>query len=150
MPPVVDPATLLERTGSAYPEALRARTSRKGKRALGTQVGLTRFGVNLVRLEPGGWSSLRHWHTLEDEFVYVVEGEVTLVTDAGPTTLGAGMAAGFPAGVADGHHLQNRTDRPALYLEVGDRARDDAVDYPDVDLKIGPDGIFRHKDGTAY
>ena len=149
--PALDPATVPERTGSAYPEKFQARVGGRGKRALGNEVGLTHFGVNLTRLEPGAWSALRHWHTREDEFVYVLEGELTLVTDAGEQTLGPGMAAGFPAGVADGHHLVNRSSRTALYLEVGDRSPEDEVDYPDDDLSIARrDGFFRHKSGERY
>ena len=126
-PPALDPATVAERTGSAYPEPLRAPCVARGKKALGSELGLTRFGVNLTRLEPGAWSAQRHWHTRQDEFVYVVEGELVLVTDAGEQTLHAGMAAGFPAGKADGHHLINRSAAPAVYLEVGDRTAGDEV-----------------------
>ena len=99
----------------------------------------------------GGADRLRHWHIREDEFVWVVDGELTLVTDAGEQTLGPGMAAGFPAGVADGHHLVNRTCRPALYLEVGDRSPEDEVHYPDHDLFVARrDFVFRHKNGEPY
>jgi uncharacterized cupin superfamily protein len=148
--PVLDPASVPEQTGSGYPEHLRGASARKGKRRIGNELGLTHFGVNLVSLEPGGWSSQRHWHTRQDEFVYVLQGEVTLVTDAGEQTLRAGVAAGFPAGSGDGHHLQNRTGAAALYLEVGDRPADDEVHYPDVDLFIAGDGVFRHKSGEPY
>ena len=108
----------------------------------------------MVELPPGCWSSQRHWHSHEDEFVYVLEGELTLVTDAGEQVLRAGMAAGFPAGQPDGHHLINRTDRPAVYLEVGTRREDvDEVDYPDIDMAVrqGPDGQrFVKKSGEPY
>jgi len=149
-PPALDPATVAERTGSGYPEPLRAPCVARSKRALGRELGLTHFGVNLTRLDPGAWSAQRHWHTRQDEFVYVVEGELVLVTDAGEQTLRAGMAAGFPAGKADGHHLINRTTRPALYLEVGDRTTGDEVHYPDVDLFVAADFSFRHKSGEPY
>ena len=149
--PALDPASVPEWHGSAYPEAFRARLGARSKRPLGNALGLTHFGVNLTRLEPGDCSALRHWHSQEDEFVYVLEGEVTLVSDAGEQALRAGMAAGFAAGVADGHHLINRTDRPALYLEVGDRSLDDEVRYPDVDLFLSRrDGVFRHTSGEPY
>jgi uncharacterized cupin superfamily protein len=150
-PRTVDPATVAERTGSSYPAPFAEVCGGRGKRALGNEVGLTHFGVNLTRLDPGAASALRHWHTREDEFVYVLEGELTLVTDAGEQAIGPGMAAGFPAGVADGHHLVNRTDRPALYLEIGDRSDEDEVYYPDVDLFVTRrDYVFRHRSGEPY
>ena len=119
---------------------------------LGDAAGLTRFGVNLVTLEPGVWSSQRHWHTHEDEFVYVLEGELVLVTDAGETPLRAGDCAGFRAGDANGHHLQNRSGRDAVLLDIGSRRPDaDAVDYPDIDLTLAAgDRAYRHRDGTPY
>ncbi len=116
---------------------------------MGDAVGLTQFGVNLVRVPPGVWSSQRHWHSAEDEFVYVVEGELVLVTEGGEQVLRAGMIAGFPAGHADGHHLVNRSARDAVYLEVGTRAERDDVDYPDCDMQIRANGLTR-KDGTPY
>lgn len=152
-PPTLDPATLPGRTGSGYPEEFRALVAGREKRALGDALGLQNFGVNLVRLPPGCASSQRHWHTKQDEFVYVLEGEVTLVTDAGEQVLGPGMAAGFPAGKADGHHLVNRSGRDALYLEVGDRTAGDECDYPDIDLAvrwIEGEERFVHKDGRPY
>jgi uncharacterized cupin superfamily protein len=148
--PALDPSTVTERTGSGYPPPYDTVCAGRGKRALGNELGLTHFGVNLTRVDPGAASALRHWHTREDEFVYVLEGELTLVTDAGEQTLGPGMAAGFPAGVSDGHHLVNRTSRPALYLEVGNRSDEDVVHYPDVDLFIGSDFVFRHRNGEPY
>src|SRR5437899_2305721 len=119
--PILDPESVIPRKGSGYPEPFRALVAAREKRALGDPLGLTHFGVNLVRLPPGTASSQRHWHTAEDEFVFILEGEVELVTDAGARTLTAGMAAGFPAGRADGHHLVNRSGHDVLYLEVGDR-----------------------------
>ena len=148
--PALDPAAVPERTGSSYPPPLDVPCRARRKRALGSEVGLTHFGVNLTRLEPGAWSAQRHWHTRQDEFVYVLEGEVTLVTDAGEQALGPGMAAGFPAGAPDGHHLVNRTERPALYLEVGDRTPGDEVHYPDVDLFVDANFGIRHKNGDPY
>ncbi|MSP48507.1 MAG: cupin domain-containing protein [Alphaproteobacteria bacterium] len=153
-PPALDPMTLPCHRGSkSYPEPFRALVAGRERRALGDALGLKNFGVNLTRLDPGAASSQRHWHYRQDEFVYVLEGEVVLVTDAGAQTLTAGMAAGFPAGKPDGHHLINRSARPALYLEVGDRAPGDQVDYSDIDMRVrevtAPD-VFTRKDGTPY
>ncbi len=120
---------------------------------LGDAGGLTQFGVNLTTLEPGAISALRHWHSAEDEFVYVLSGEVTLITDAGAETLTAGMAAAFPAGNTDAHQLVNRSSTPATYLEVGTRSPDDEITYPDVDLhRIKRDGrgTFVRKSGEPY
>ena len=133
-PAVLDPMSVAPRTGSSYPAPFQAECASRIKRALGDAVGLMHFGVNLVHLNPGDWSAQRHWHSHEDEFVYVLDGELTLVTDAGEQLLGPGMAAGFPAGVEDGHCLINRGTGVAVYLEVGDRSREDVVQYPDVDL----------------
>lgn len=149
VPPALDPATVPARTGTAYPEQFRGPCEKRSKQALGNELGIQNFGVNLVRLEPGSWSSQRHWHTREDEFVFVLEGEITLITDVGEQLLRPGTAAGFPKGKADGHHLVNRTDRVAVYLEVGDRAPDDEVSYPDIDLRHA-DFHFRHKSGQPY
>lgn len=150
--PALDPSTLAPRTHSTYPEPYRDRVLPREKRALGAALGLTKVGVNLTTLGPGKHSALRHFHTREDEFVYVLEGEVTLVTDGGAQLLGPGMCAGFPAGVRDGHHLVNHTDRPARYLELSDRDGDDNAEYPDDDLAYakGPDGgpVFTRKDGS--
>ena len=152
--PALDPQTVPARRGSSYPVPFRAAVEARQKRALGDPCGLTQFGVNLVELPPGCWSSQRHWHTQEDEFVYVLDGELVLVSDAGEQVLRAGMAAGFAAGKADGHHLINRSDRPATYLEVGTRREDlDEVDYPDIDLAIRLcDGrqVFVRKTGEPY
>lgn len=134
-PPAVDPATLPVLEGTTYPAALGKPCAARRKRALGDAVGLSHFGVNLVELPPGTWSSLRHWHENEDEFVYVLEGEITLVTDEGEQVLAPGIAVGFPAGRADGHHLINRGETTAVYLEVGDRSVDETVDYPDADMR---------------
>ena len=117
--PAVDPATLPPRRSSGYPEPFQTAVEGRIKRALGDAFGLTQFGVNLVEMPPGCWSSQRHWHSHEDEFVYVVSGELVLVTDAGEQPMRKGMVAGFPAGRADGHHLINRSGQPAVYLEIG-------------------------------
>lgn len=151
--PALDPATVPARRGSSYPPPFDRLVAPRERRALGDALGLKNFGVNLLRLPPGCASSQRHWHTRQDEFVYVLEGEAVLVTDGGEQTLSAGMAAGFPAGTGDGHHLINRSDRDALLLEVGDRAAGDEVDYSDIDMMIRwVDGEerFLRKDGTAY
>jgi uncharacterized cupin superfamily protein len=115
----LDPANLTPRMGSIYPAPFAAPVTGREKRALGDPLGLTQFGVNLVTLGPGSWSSQRHWHENEDDFIYVLEDEVSLVTDEGETVLRPGMAAGFAAGARDGHHLVNRGLVPARYLEVG-------------------------------
>ena len=151
--PALDPATVPERRGSGYPEPFRSRMGDRVKRRLGDACGLTRFGVNLVTLAPGGQSALRHWHTKEDEFVYVLEGEVVLVTNDGEQTLRAGDCAGYPGGKENGHHFINRSSAPARYLEVGDRNADDAPFYPDDDLASAGDahgGRYTHKDGRSY
>jgi len=153
--PALDPAAVKPRTGNSYPEPFGRAAAAREKRVLGDAAGLKNFGVNLVRLPPGTTSSQRHWHTHEDEFVYIVEGEVELVTDSGGQTLTAGMCAGFPAGGRDGHHLVNRSARDAVYLEVGDRKEEDQCSYSDVDLHYGPsarDGKFgfTRKNGEPY
>jgi len=149
----LDPSTVTARTGSSYPAPFDEAALGRAKRALGDALDLTQFGVNLVTLPPGAWSSQRHWHVHEDEFVYVLEGEATLVTDAGETVLKPGTAAGFPAGRADGHHLINRGDRPVLYLEVGTRADHEEAHYSDIDLKarkVGGRFVFTHRNGDRY
>ena len=126
---------------------------RREKRRLGDVFGLANFGVNLTRLTPGGLSALRHAHTRQDEFVYILEGEAVLVTDAGETSLRPGMCAGFKAGTGNGHHLVNETAEEVVYLEVGDRTPGDEGAYPDDDLKVSfVDGRWQyaHKDGTPY
>ncbi|WP_374472474.1 cupin domain-containing protein [Phenylobacterium sp.] len=149
--PKIDVQALPVREGSGYPAPYDQPCLARSRRALGDAAGLDQFGVNLMRLKPGGWSSQRHWHTHEDEFVWIIEGEVVLVTDEGEQVLRAGDCAGFKAGVANGHHLQNRSDRDAILLEVGSRRPDaDRCDYPDLDMTVGPDEIYRHRDGTPY
>jgi uncharacterized cupin superfamily protein len=135
-----------------YPEPFASRMAARDKRPLGDLFGLTNFDVNLTRLNPGGSSALRHAHTKQDEFVYILEGRPTLVTDAGRTTLEPGMCVGFKA-AGDAHCLVNETDRDVVYLEIGDRTAGDAVDYPDDDIAVVTiDGQRRaaHKDGTPY
>ena len=152
-PPALDPASVTPRSSSAYPEPFRSRVLPREKRALGDGLGLTKIGVNLTTLSPGKESSMRHFHFREDEFVFVLEGEVVLVTDQGEQTLTAGTCAGFPAGSTNGHQLVNRSDRPARYLEVSNRDLEDSAEYPDVDLayRKGPNGpVFTHKDGASY
>ena len=149
--PAVDPRTVPERRGSSYPEPFRGAAGGRVKRALGDAAGLTDFGVNLVHLPPGAWSSQRHWHSHEDELVYVLEGELVLITEGGEQVLGPGMAAGFPKGRADGHHMINRSGRMAVYLEIGSRRPDeDEATYPDIDMHLGTDGRFRHKSGEPW
>lgn len=150
--PRIDPDKAVRRTGTGYPPPYDERCKLRERLQLGDAAGLTQFGVNLLRLPPGQWSSQRHWHATEDEFVWVVEGEVVLVSEAGEEVLRAGDCAGFPAGVADGHQIQNRSDRDAVLLEVGTRnPAGDAVDYPDIDLTLPPGAKgYHHRDGTPY
>lgn len=152
--PAIDPQTVPARTGSGYPEPFRSRVLPREKRALGDAAGLTKVGINLTTLMPGKASSMRHHHTREDEFVFVLEGEVVLRTDAGEQVLTAGMCAGFPAGSGDGHQLVNRSAAPARYLEVSNRDPADTAAYPDDDLGLARDAaggyVFTHKDGTPY
>lgn len=151
----LDVANVPAHVGSSYPapfdEPIRTRRARR----LGSAAGLTQFGVNLIELPPGSWSSQRHWHSHEDEFVYVLVGEVCLVTDAGEQVLGSGDCAGFPAGTRDGHHFINRSDAAATLLVVGSRNDEDHGEYPDIDMTFGPNrytqgGTYRRKDGTPY
>ncbi len=152
--PAIESETVEAHVGTAYPPQFDADCAGREKRRLGDAVGLTQYGVNLVRMPPGVASAQRHWHSHEDEFIYVLEGELVLITDAGEQVLGPGMIAGFPAGVADGHHLVNRSEAEALYLEVGSRDSRDDVDYPDIDMLRRRDAAgkprFVHKDGAPY
>lgn len=138
---------------SLYPEPFAARMHAREKRALGDVFGLSNFGVNLTRLAPGGISALRHAHSKQDEFVYILQGHPTLLTDAGATALEPGMCAGFKAASGNAHQLINQTAADVLYLEVGDRTPGDEGTYPDDDLKaLFEDGhwMFVHKDGSPY
>ena len=151
--PALDPKDLPEQSTTGYPEPYKSRVAGRHKRRLGDHAGLKNFGVNLTRLDPGAESSMRHWHTKQDEFIYVLEGEVTLVADAGRQKLKAGMAAGFPAGRADGHQLVNETGRPVVYLEIGDRTPGDGAAYSEADLAaklVDGKWVFTHKDGSPY
>ena len=152
MPRKIDVAAVRSIAGTLYPPPYDEPCRARARTRLADAAGLTQFGVNLLHLPPGAWSSQRHWHAREDEFVYVLDGEVTLVSEAGEEVLRAGDCAGFRAGDPDGHCLQNRSDRMALVLEVGSRATggDDVV-YPGIDLRVvaGTPG-FAHADGTPY
>ena len=152
MRPKLDPAAIAVERGCDYPPPFDAPCRDRERKRLGDAAGLSQFGVNLLRLPPGSWSSQRHWQIASDEFVYVVSGEIVLVTDAGEETLRAGDAAGFKAGVPDGHHLQNRSASEAVVLEVGTRLPGDGAHYSDIDMMIiddGPDDFVR-RDGTPY
>jgi len=148
---VLDPETVSPRIGSAYPAPFSEPCAARTKHGLGDALGLSQFGVNLVELPPGVWSAQRHWHRREDEFVMVLEGEITLISDEGELVLKPGQVTGFPAGVENGHHLVNRSDAPARYLEVGTRSAAEQVDYPDIDMKMdrkaGGKSAFLNKAG---
>ena len=152
MPKRVDLNSVPVVVGSGYPAPFDKPCAARVRQQLGAAAGLNDFGVNLLRLAPGSWSSQRHWHTAEDEFLFVVEGEVVLITDSGEEILRAGDSAGFKAGVKDGHHLLNRTPRDALVLEVGSRNQEDEVEYSDIDMRCSraSAGGFVHKDGKPY
>jgi uncharacterized cupin superfamily protein len=149
----IDEATLSPVVGTTYPPPFDAPCRARVRKRLGDAAGLTQYGVNLLRLPPGAWSSQRHWHTAEDEFVYVLSGEVVLVTDEGEETLRAGEAAGFKAGDRNGHCLQNRSAADAQLLEIGTRIAEDAGYYSDIDM-VAPAGgkpaRYTHRDGTPY
>ena len=152
-PSRLDPKTVTPRTGTIYPPEFAGPLKGREKRALGDVFGLTQYGVNLATLAPGSWSSQRHWHEKEDEFIFVVEGDITLIDEAGEHLLKPGMCAGFKAGVANGHHLVNKTKTPATYLEIGTRSADEVAAYPDIDMKaVKTDGKFvlTRKDGTGF
>ncbi|HJR11864.1 MAG TPA: cupin domain-containing protein [Rhodanobacteraceae bacterium] len=149
----IDIESLPRRTGCGYPAPFDQPCRGRVRRGLGDAGGLTDFGVNLLELAPGAWSSQRHWHSAEDEFVWVLEGEVTLIDDRGEHAMRAGEGAAFPKGDANGHHFVNRSDAPVRCLEIGSRKPDeDVCDYPDVDLRVGPgrDAAYTHKDGKPY
>ena len=138
---------------SIYPEPFASRMTGRAKHPLGDLFGLGNFGVNLVRLSPGAGSALRHAHSRQDEFVYILQGDAVLITDAGETQLSAGMCAGFKCGTGNAHQLLNRSSAEVIYLEVGDRSAGDSVVYPDDDLQatfIEGKWQFAHKDGTPY
>jgi len=149
MPKRIDLHSIPSSTGSGYPQPFDFPCANRVRQRLGDAAELTDFGVNRLRLPPGAWSSQRHWHLAEDEFVFVIEGEVVLVTDSGEEILKVGDCAGFKAGVRDGHHLQNRTPRDAVVLEVGARKPQDAGEYSDIDMRFSDAG-FTRKDGKPY
>ena len=149
----IDMTALTETVGTLYPPPFDAPCRARARTKLGDAAGLTQFGVNLLRLPPGAWSSQRHWHTSSDEFVYVLSGEVVLVTDAGEEILRSGDATGFKANEADGHCLQNRGNGDALVLEIGSRVAGDSAYYSDIDMMAPPGGkpaLYTRRDGTPY
>ena len=149
--PKIDIAAVPERKGSGYPSPFDAPCADRIRQRLGDAAGLADFGVNLMRLPPGGWSSQRHWHSAEDEFVYVLQGEVVLIEDGGETVLRAGDCAAFPKNTGNGHHMINRSNAVAVYLEVGSRWPEDMTTCSDIDMKsANADGRFVHKDGRPY
>ncbi|WP_430421468.1 cupin domain-containing protein [Phenylobacterium sp.] len=149
--PKIDIDKAPTRFGSAYPPPFDEPCRERRRWKLGDVAGLDQFGVNLMRLAPGVWTSQRHWHSHEDEFVWVVSGEVVLVEDEGETVLKTGDCAGFKAGIANGHHIQNRSAAEAVLLEIGSRRPGvDSADYPDLDMIVTPDDVYRHRDGTPY
>jgi uncharacterized cupin superfamily protein len=151
--PKIDIAKAVVRTKGVYPQPHRCVTDGREKRALGNVAGLTQFGVNLTRLKPGAASALRHWHEQEDEFIYVLEGEVALIEEDGEKLLKTGDCAGFKAGVSNGHQLVNRSQRDAVYIEIGTRAAAERAHYPDCDLVMERDARgmrFLHRSGEPY
>jgi uncharacterized cupin superfamily protein len=151
--PKIDIANIKIDTHSGYPEPYRQVTIGRERQRLGNAIGLDQFGVNLCRLKPGAQSSQRHWHANEDEFVYILEGEVILHEDGGEIVLHPGHAAGWKAGVANGHCLINRSNRDVVFLEIGTRAKHERVDYPDIDMKVVRDDSgmrYTHKNGKPF
>jgi uncharacterized cupin superfamily protein len=149
----IDVSTIAPMVGTLYPDPFDQPCRSRERKKLGDAAGLTQYGVNLLRLPPGAWSSQRHWHSHSDEFVYVLSGEVVLVANAGEEVLRAGDAAGFRANDPDGHCLQNRSDADATVLEVGTRDEADSAVYPDIDMLAPADGkpaIYTRRDGTPY
>jgi uncharacterized cupin superfamily protein len=149
--PKIDMTLVPRHVGSGYPEPFDARCTGRVRQRLGDAGGLTDYGINIMRLPPGNWSSQRHWHSHEDEFVFIVAGEVVLIEDDGETVLRAGDCAAFPKNSGNGHHMINRSSADAVYLEVGSRHMDDLTTCADIDLmSANADGVWRHKDGTPY
>ena len=150
----IDIAKVKEIVGTGYPKPYDVPCLKRSRKRLGDAAKLTQFGVNLLTLKPGVWSSQRHWHSKEDEFVVVMKGEVVLVTDDGEEVLRAGDCAGFKAGKKNGHHLQNRSKREAVVLEVGTRSTGDTTEYPGIDLRYDPKvkkgGAYTHLNGKRY
>ncbi|CAN5368426.1 cupin domain-containing protein [soil metagenome] len=151
MPKKIDLAAAPRTAGTLYPSPFDEPCRARRRVRVGDAAGLTQFGVNLCTLPPGAWSSQRHWHEKEDELIYVVEGEVTLVTDAGEEILQPGDWAGFKAGDPNGHTFQNRSSKPVVLMEIGSRIGGDVAHYPDIDMKTVPGGgAYAHRDGTPY
>jgi uncharacterized cupin superfamily protein len=151
--PKVDIAKVPVKSGTFYPAEFQAECRGRHKQALGDVVGLTQFGVNITRISPGAASALRHWHEQEDEFIFMLEGELVLAENGGEVVLKPGDAAGFKAGSGNAHRLINRTNRDAVYFEVGTRARSERVHYPDVDLVMERHEKSRrylHRSGEPY
>jgi uncharacterized cupin superfamily protein len=148
--PKIDISSAPERSGTRYPAPFAGPCQGRRSRRLGDAAGLTQFGVNLVEVPPGGWSSQRHWHTHEDEFVWMLEGELAMITDEGEEVMRTGDCAGFKAGDRNGHHFQNRSSLKAVFLVVGSRNEADECGYPEIDLRALPDRGFTHRDGTPY
>jgi uncharacterized cupin superfamily protein len=151
--PKIDIDSVRLESGTGYPEPFRKQVQGRSRQRLGNAAGLTQFGVNLARLKPGAWSAQRHWHEVQDEFVYVLEGELVLCENDGEFVLRPGDAAGFKAGIANGHCLQNRSSRDAIYLEFGTRTKTERAHYPDIDLAVYDDaeGIhYTRKSGEPY
>lgn len=151
--PKVDLSQIPVRTGSTYPGQLAELMQGRTTRAVGRHAGLTQFGANLVRLEPGALSSLRHWHENQDEFAIVTEGEITLIDDQGEHVMTPGDCAAWPAGDANGHHLVNKSDAPAAFLVIGTHTEVENAHYSDLDMKVRIDAEsahFTHKDGTPH
>ena len=150
----IDIAKVKEVVGTGYPKPYDEPCLKRSRKRLGDAAKLTQFGVNMLTLKPGVWSAQRHWHTKEDEFIFVVKGEVVLVTEGREDVLRAGDCAGFKAGKKNGHHLQNRSKRDAVVLEVGTRAKDDTTEYPGIDLRYDPKakkgGAYTHLSGKRY
>lgn len=152
-PVTVDQKDVPRKTTTGYPAPFRDKVQGRARAVLGNLFGLDQFGVNIVTLEPGAWSSFRHWHATEDEFVYVLDGEITLADDDGDHVMTSGMCAGFKAGRPNGHHLKNLSEKPATYLEVGTRNKVDTSTYSDIDMKaVKDDGNWRFvkRDGSSY
>jgi uncharacterized cupin superfamily protein len=153
MKPAIDPKSVPSHIGTGYPAPYDEGVKNREKRKIGDVFGLTQFGVNLTRLPPGEMSAQRHWHHKEDEFVMVLDGIATLVTNEGETEMTRGMVAGFPAGVPNGHHLVNKSDGDVWYLEIGSRIPDELADYPDIDMALvnkGGEITFVRKDGSPF
>jgi uncharacterized cupin superfamily protein len=151
--PKIDIGTIKLDSSTNYPEPFRQAVLGRARKRLGNAVGLDQFGVNLTSLQPGAWSAQRHWHAAEDELIYVLSGELVLCEDDGEKLLKAGDAAGWKAGAANGHCLINRTDRDAVYLEIGSRSQREEVEYPDIDMRMERDengSRYLHKSGEPY